>query len=417
MSPEKLFHQMLGLGNEWQVIDCRFAESDGVFLEIKETPGLWEKLRCPIDRGPVSCYDHTEALEWRHLNVFEHHCHIRCQLPRAKCRQCGHLHRVCPPWEGLSKHFTKAFEAYALLLAREMPIKRVAAMVGETDTRFWRLLDAHVKAARAADDHGAVSCVGVDEMNVRKGRQYLTIFADLEKRRVLLGVEGKDAGAWEKFAADLARHHGNAHTITEVSMDMSAAYQKGVAQHCPNARVVFDKYHVIANVSQAVDHVRKTESEWGGDQARQNLQKTMWLWRKNPQNLSEPERLRMEKLRSSHCWTAKAYQMRLALQDIYAEPHQGQAREAFLHWCHWVRDVSEVAPRMIFGPMLSAARMILRHLGGILAHWNHHLTNAYMEALNSVFSATKRKARGYRTTAYLLTVLYLVAAKLRIPFH
>ena len=72
---------------------------------------------------------------------------------------------------------------------------------------------------------------------------------------------------------------------------------------------------------------------------------------------------------------------------------------------------------MIFGPMLSTARMILRHLGGILAHWNHHLTNAYMEALNSVFSATKRKARGYRTTAYLLTVLYLVAGKLKIPFH
>ena len=417
MTPEKLFHQMLGLGNEWQVIDCRFDENNGVFLEIKETAGLWEKLRCPVDQGPVSCYDHTEALEWRHLNVFEHHCHIRCQLPRAKCRQCGHIHRVCPPWEGLSKHFTKAFEAYALLLAREMPIKRAALMAGETDTRFWRLLDAHVKAARAADDHGAVSCVGVDEMNVRKGQQYLTIFADLEKRRVLLGVEGKDAGAWEKFVADLARHRGSAHTITEVSMDMSAAYQKGVAQYCPNARVVFDKYHVIANVSQAVDHVRKTESHWGSEEARRNLQKTMWLWRKNPQNLSEAERLRMEKLRSSHCWTAKAYQMRLALQDIYAEPHPGKARESFLHWCHWVRDVSEVAPRMIFGPMLSAARMILRHLGGILAHWNQHLTNAYMEALNSVFSATKRKARGYRTTAYLLTVLYLVAGKLRIPFH
>jgi transposase len=74
-------------------------------------------------------------------------------------------------------------------------------------------------------------------------------------------------------------------------------------------------------------------------------------------------------------------------------------------------------PRLIFAPMLSAARMILRHLGGIMAHWNHYLTNAYMEALNSVFSATKRKARGYRTTEYLLTVLYLVAGKLRIPFH
>jgi transposase len=417
MTPEKLFHQMLGLGNEWQVTDCRFDENNGVFLEIKETPGLWEKLRCPKDDGEVFCYDHTEALEWRHLNVFEHHCHIRCHLPRAKCRQCGHIHRVCPPWEGLSKHFTQAFEAYALLLAREMPIKRAAAMVEETDTRFWRLIDAHVSLARAADDQRAVFCVGVDEMNVRKGHQYITVFADLEKRRVLFGTDGKDASVWTRFAQDLRAHNGDPNLILEVSMDMSHAYQKGASQYCPNARMVFDKYHVIANVCQAVDHVRKTESNWGSDQARQDLQNTLWLFRKNPESLSESQRLRMENLRTKNLWTAKAYQMRLALQQIYAEPHEGKAREAFINWCHWVRDVAEVAPPMIFKPMLTASRMVFRNLGGIMAHWKHHLTNAYMEALNSVFSATKRKARGYRTTQYLLTILYLVAGKLKIPFH
>lgn len=417
MTPEKLFHQMLGLGNEWQVTACRFDENNGVYLEIKEAPGLWATLRCPKDGGEVFCYDHTEALEWRHLNVFEHHCHIRCHLPRAKCRQCGHIHRVLPPWEGLSKHFTQAFEAYALLLAREMPIKRAAAMVEETDTRFWRLIEAHVTLARAADDQRAVFCLGVDEMNVRKGHQYITVFADLEKRRVLFGTDGKDAGVWTRFAQDLRGHNGDPNLITQVSMDMSPAYQKGVSQYCPNARIVFDKYHVIANVCQAVDHVRKTESNWGSDQARQDLQNTLWLFRKNPQNLTESQRVRMEKLRAKNSWTAKAYQMRLTLQQIYGEAHEGRAREAFLNWCHWVRDVAENAPPMIFKPMLAASRMIFRHLEGIMAHWKHHLTNAYMEALNSVFSATKRKARGYRTTQYLLTILYLVAGKLRIPFH
>jgi transposase len=417
MTPEKLFHQMLGLGNEWSVMDCRFDENNGVFLEIREASGLWEKLRCPKDAGEVFCYDHTEALEWRHLNVFEHHCHIRCELPRAKCRQCGHLHRVGPPWEGLSKHFTKAFEAYALLLAREMPIKRAAALVEESDTRFWRMIAAHVSAARAADDMGRVLCVGVDEMNVRKGHQYLTIFADLEQRRVLFGTDGKDAGVWARFADELKGHRGDSNLILEVSMDMSPAYQKGVSHVCPNARVVFDKYHVIANVCQAVDQVRKTESNWGGEQARQDLQKTLWLFRKNPGSLTGSERLRMENLRSKNLWTAKAYQMRLVLQEIYAEPHEGKAREAFIHWCQWVRDAAEVAPPMIFGSMRSVARMVFRNLSGILAHWKHRLTNAYMEALNSVFSATKRKARGYRTTPYLLTILYLVAGKLKVPFH
>jgi hypothetical protein len=69
----------------------------------------------------VFCYYHTEVLTWRHLNVFQHRCEITCRLPRGKCRQCGHLFRVRPPWEGLSTHFTKEFEAFAILLMRETP--------------------------------------------------------------------------------------------------------------------------------------------------------------------------------------------------------------------------------------------------------------------------------------------------------
>ena len=61
--------------------------------------------------------------------------------------------------------------------------------------------------------------------------------------------------------------------------------------------------------------------------------------------------------------------------------------------------------------------MVLRHLDGIMEHWNGKLTNAYMAGLSSVFSATKRKARGYRSSEYLICMLYVVAGKLRIPYH
>ena len=70
--------------------------------------------------------------------------------------------------------------------------------------------------------------------------------------------------------------------------------------------------------------------------------------------------------------------------------------------------------------MVKVAQMIENHLAGILAHWKWGVTNAFMEGLNSVFSAVKRKARGYRSTTYLITVLYLIAGKLRLPeisFH
>jgi transposase len=416
MTPEKLFHELLGLGLNWEVTESRFEKESGtVFLELRETARLWESLGCPKDGGSVFCYDHTEVLTWRHLNVFQHRCEITCRLPRAKCRQCGHLFRVRPPWEGLSTHFTKEFEAFALLLMREMPVSKAAELVGETDTRLWRMLFRQVDAAYAEADFSHVCCVGVDEMSVRKGREYLSVFADLLARRVLFATEGKDRETWTRFVAALEQHNGHRHAITQASMDMSQAYQRGVADTCRHAQVVFDKFHVLKNANEAVDQVRSAEVRLGGQDVRVALHKSQWLWRKNPENLTSKEQGRLAKIKDKNLGTAKAYQMRLVLQDIYRSADAPTARHRFRVWCRWVRWVARRYRANLLVSMLRLAKTVEKHLAGILAHWKWGVTNAFMEGLNSVFSATKRKARGYRSTTHFITMLYFVAGKLRLP--
>jgi transposase len=416
MTPEKMFHELLGLGLNWEVVESRFEwESGTVFLEIRETSRLWESLRCSKDAGLVFCYDHTEVLTWRHLNVFQHRCEITCRLPRGKCRQCGQVFRVRPPWEGLSTHFTKEFEAFALLLMREMPVSKVAELVGETDTRLWRMLFRQVDAAYAEADFSRVCCVGVDEMNIRKGQEYVSVFADLVARRVLFATEGKDKETWTKFVEALEKHNGHRHAITQASMDMSQAYQSGVAENCRNAKVVFDKFHVIKNANEAVDKVRRAEIRMGGKEVWESLQKSQWLWRKNPENLTDQEQDRLAKIKDKNLVTAKAYQMRLVLQDIYRSADAGTARHRFKVWCRWVRWAARFYKTNLMASMVKLAQMVETHLEGIVAHWKWGLTNAFMEGLNSVFSATKRKARGYRSTTHLVTMLYFVAGKLRLP--
>jgi transposase len=411
-----MFQDLLGLGLNWEVSESRFEEASGtVFLEIRETSRLWESARCPQDGGLVYCYDHTEVLTWRHLNVFQHQCEITCRLPRGKCRQCGHVFRVRPPWEGLSTHFTKEFEAFALLLMREMPVSKVSALVGETDTRLWRMLFRQVDAAYAEADFSNVCCVGVDEMSVRKGHEYVSVFADLVAKRVVFATEGKDMGTWTKFVEALEKHNGHRHAITQASMDMSPAYQAGVAQTCRNAQVVFDKFHVIKNASEAVDKVRRAEIRLGGQGVWEALHKSQWLWRKNPENLTDEEQERLAGIQDKHLCTAKAYQMRLVLQDIYRSADAMTARYRFRVWSRWVRWVARFYKASLFASMLKLAKMIESHLAGILAHWKWGVTNAFMEGLNSVFSATKRKARGYRSTTHLITMLYFTAGKLRLP--
>ncbi len=416
MTPEKLFHELLGLGLNWEVSESRFEKETGtVFLEIRETARLWESVRCPKDGGLVFCYDHTEVLTWRHLNVFQHRCEITCRLPRGKCRQCAHVFRVRPPWEGLSRHFTKEFEAFALLLMREMPVSKAAEAVGETDTRLWRMLFRQVDAAYAQADFSQVCCVGVDEMNVRKGQEYISVFADLVRKRVLFATEGKDRETWTRFVEALEKHNGHRHAITQASMDMSQAYQLGVAQNCRHARVVFDKFHVIKNANEAVDQVRRAEVRLGGEGVWEALHKSQWLWRKNPENLSPDQQARLSRIQDKNLCTAKAYQMRLVLQDIYRSAEAASARHRFRVWCRWVRWAARFYKAGLFASMVKVAQMVEKHLPGILAHWKWGVTNAFMEGLNSVFSATKRKARGYRSTTHLITMLYFVAGKLRLP--
>jgi len=92
-----------------------------------------------------------------------------------------------------------------------------------------------------------------------------------------------------------------------------------------------------------------------------------------------------------------------------------KAEHRFLAWCRWVRWVAKKHVSLLFASMLKVAQMVETNLKGILAHWKWRLTNAFMEGLNSVFQATKRKARGYRSSEYLITMLYFIAGKLRLP--
>ena len=413
MTPEQTFGQLLGLGKSWRVVESRFeAESSTFFLEVEETPELWPEESARAGT-PVTCHDHVEPMQWRHLNVFNKECVIVCALPRGRRGDDSKVYRVTPPWEGRSKHFTQEFEAFALTLMREMPVKRAGQILGESDTRMWRMLFAHVKAAHARLSFDNVVWVGADEMNRRKGHNYLTVFADLLAKRVLFATPGKDASVWEAFAAELLRHNGHPKAIQYVAIDMSPAYIKGVSNNLGNAQVVYDKFHVIQNVVEACDRVRKVESRSNAGK-RDLLERTRWMWLKNRVNWTEKEAQKWESMALERCVTGMAYEMRLVLQGIYQWKDVGEARKLFGNWCAWVQAMRERTGELL-EPMARAARMIEGHLEGILAHWTQGLTTAFMEGFNSLFSAVKRWARGYRTVEYMTAILYFVAVKLTLP--
>ena len=416
MIPEKLFEQLLALGDAWRVKVVDYVESEGkVRIRVEETPQLWPGQKCPhCASAAVGGYDHAPERSWRHLSVCQLESQIVCALPRGQCQECQSVFTVRAPWEGRSRGLTQEFEAFALVLMREMPVKKAGEILKETDQKLWRMLFAHVEAAWTQLSWEDVVWVGADEMNRKKGHHYLTVFVDLEAKRVLLAVEGTDAGTWERFADQLLAHNGHPKAITQVAIDMSPAYIKGVRENLANATLTLDKFHVVSQVVEAVEEVRRKEVRQDA-QAREQLEKTCWLWRKNPEGWTERELGRWEQLKNKPLVTGLAYAMRLELQRAYAAPTVAAARSRFQKWRQWVENEARELTSGLLEPMRQAAQMVERHLEGILGHWKEGLTTAFLEGLNSLFSATKRKARGYRSSEYQIAMLYFVAGKLEIP--
>ena len=235
----------------------------------------------------------------------------------------------------------------------------------------------------------------------RRGHNYVSLFVDLVRRRVLFVAEGKDADTVGVFAKDLTTHGGNPEAVAEVCIDMSPAFIAGTAESLPNAQITFDKFHVVKLINQAVDAVRRAEQK-----SHAELKKSRYLWLKNPRNLSERQRTQLDNLSASNLKTGRAYRIRLAFQELYLQPASNA--EAFLKKWYWWATHSRLPP------MIAAARMVKRHWNGILRWFHTKIANGILEAINSLVQAAKAKARGYRSLRNLKAMIYLIAGKLEL---
>ncbi len=211
-----------------------------------------------------------------------------------------------------------------MTLARQMPVAAIAQLIGEHDTRLWRVLHHYVECARDGMDNSQVKRVGVDETAARRGHDYIALFVDLDERRLLFATPGKDAATVAAFAQDLTAHGGAPTQVKAVSCDMSPAFTKGVRESLPEAEITYDRFHLMKLVGEAVDAVRREEVRVVAD-----LKQTRYVWLSNPATLSIAQQETLDSLSQRHLKTSRAYQMRLGFQELFTQPDRA-AGEAFL---------------------------------------------------------------------------------------
>jgi len=313
MIQTNIFELALGIQSPWFIKSTNFdstAKRLDIYIDFKR--GSEFEHEC--EDGTIlkaKAYD-TVDKTWRHLNFFQHECYLHARVPRVRDEKKTRV--IKAPWEGKMTGFTLLFEALILQLCTAMPVLKVSQIVGVSDDKIWKMLERYVYEAVDKMDLSELIVMGMDETSRAKRHEYITLFVDMIKRKVVYITEGKDSGTIGDFINFLKSHGGDIEKITDVSCDMSKAFIKGVKENLPNAEITFDKFHIMKIINEAVDKVRKAEVV-----EQVILKKTRYIFLKNNINLTAKQRKTLEKLKISklNLKSIRALHIRENFQEIY----------------------------------------------------------------------------------------------------
>lgn len=403
LNQANIFALALGISSPWEISSINLDTSKRELnLEINFQRGSLFSYT-DEETGEINSYKayDTKQKTWRHMNFFEYRCYIHAKVPRVKLPN-GKVKLVKTPWEGKVHGFTLLFEAFILQLVKSLPVHQVSKMVGSYDNKIWTLLKMYTKQARSDLDMSNVTEIGVDETAVRRGQNYVSIFVDLNERKTLFVDEGRDNKTVKNFVQDLKLHNGTAEQIESVSSDMSAAFIKGVKENLTNANIVFDKFHIIKLINEAVDNVRKEEVK-----TNPILTGGKYVFLKNKSNFTKNQKQKYEEIKMSkmNIKTFRAMRIREAFQQIYQSKNADEFETLLRKWYWWATHSRIEAIKKV-------AQTIKNHWEGIVSWASRKINNGILEGFNSLFQAAKAKARGYKDIETIKAIIYILTAKL-----
>ena len=392
MPDNELFTKALNLEKPWYVREVTFDPS-GKRLDvyIGRTSDL---LPCPVCGKPCIDYDSMER-EWRHLDFFQYEAYIHARIPRTSCKEHG-IMTVKVPWTRKDSNFSKMFEYHALDFGREMPISSASRFLNTGQDSLWRILKHYV------DDKGrnlsGIENIGVDEIAIMKGHNYETIFYDHKERRVIHTEMGKKNTVFRKLKKRLPEPG----KVKNFSMDMAKPYILGSGKYFKKSGIVFDHFHVIKGMNDAVDRVRRREQK-----KNPILKNTRFLWLKNTSTTTRKEKRRFKTIKQLDLNTSKAYHLRIALQRLWTIP-KIMARKYLERWIAW-------ATRTGIPEIVKYGKTVKRHFDGIIRAIMLDLSNSVAEGINNKIKTAFKRSYGFKSNEYGDTMIFLVAGKLELP--
>lgn len=388
MNDKKLYAQILGIVSPWHVEQVELKLGNGQIVISVE--GSSEVDVCPECGKRCPQYDSSER-RWRHLDTCQYQTILSAKVPRVKCAEHG-VRQVRLPWAEERSRFTALFEA--LVIDWLSATESIAAVAKGMRLSWEEVAGIRSRAvARGMKRRGRAplpACVGVDETSVTRGHQYITVVNSLSEPRVLDVIDDRTEASLNAFWSQY--EPGELARVEKVAMDMWGPYIASTSKALSMAddKIVFDKFHILKHLGDAVDKVRRQEHRQLSAVDDHRLKRTKYLWLTHPDRLEGDARSRIESLRRSSLRTARAFRYKEHASHLWGYVRRGMAERLWRQWLHG-------ALRCALEPIRKVARMIQNHWSGVINAATSDITNAMSESVNSHIQRIKKRACGFRS--------------------
>lgn len=354
-----------------------------------------EKTVCgTCGRGERTFYDH-KTRQVRDLGCGDTRVYLEVEIRRVACRSCGLVKQEKLAWIADNPLYTKRFAFLVGRRCRASTLKDVAKELALDWHTVKELEKQYMHAQLRRVGMPGPGVIGIDEISVKKGQGYRIVVSDLLRRRAIwFGGKDRKEESMDLFYQELGANKSR--RIRLAVMDMWRAFEKSAAKNAPQAGILFDKFHVMQHLGEALDEVRKSEYARLKGKDRAYIKGQRYTLLSHRENLTLKGRQALEKLLAANKRLHIAYLLKESFGQLWDYEKEGWARKFFENWkasLKWQR----------LAPYKKFARMVESHWEGIAAYCKpeNKVPLGFVEGLNNKIRVIQRRAYGIRDEEYL----------------
>lgn len=327
MRATTLLSKILGLkSTRIRGVSC---DDDGLVVDVEPTTYI---ARCSGCMCRVRAVHDRRERNWRHLDVGPFRVWLRYSLRRVDCPRCGVVVEFVP-WAESQSWFSYDFEEQVAYLAQKTDKTTLSSLMRIAWRTVGAIIERVVPRHRTADPLDNLTHIGVDELSYRRHHEYVTVVIDHERGAVVWAREGKDAATLKAFFEELGKER--CAKLEAVTLDLSAAYIKAVTEATPQARLIFDRFHVQRLAHDALDTVRRQQWRTADPEEKKAIKGTRFALQKNPWNLTDVEQGKLSDVQRTNRPLYRAYLLKETLATILDGAQVNVARDKLLDWIAW----------------------------------------------------------------------------------